>query len=204
MDKVIDLWHRLTSKPTFVSITSILLIIISIPIGIYNYIKSDPSTTGWVLTIMLFLFIGIGILYSIDRFLVKLINPKKLTFIEVVLTILCYLLIIYSSRQLKINLRESKQEFVIVIENPGQLINTQFATKSLFDKEIKSNENIIVVDEIPNKVDLNERPMSWNSYYYNIYSYNKYKKVALFSNPELNINERISEKFIDSIIKNKK
>ena len=202
---MIEFWHRLTFKPTFISVTSIFLILISIPIGIYSYVKSSPSTEGWVLTFMLFLFIGVGILYSIDRLLVKLINPKKLTYVEVVLTILSYILLIYSSRQLKIDLRNSKQEFVIVIENSGQLINNQYVTKSFFDKEIKSNENIIVVDEIPDKVDLNQRPISWNgSYYYNIYSFNKYKKVLLFSNPELNINQRISEKFIDSIIKNKK
>lgn len=202
---MIDLWHKLISKPTFISVMSMLLIIISIPIGIYNYVKSDPSTEGWVLTFILFLYIGIGIIYSIDRFLVNLINPKKLTFVEVVLTIACYFLLIYSSRQLDIDLSNSKQDFVIIIENPGQLTNTQFTTKSLFDKEIKSNENIIVVDKIPSKIDLNQRPISWNgSHYYNIYSYDKYKKVVLFSNPELNINEHISETFIDSIIINKK
>jgi hypothetical protein len=198
---MIELWHKLIHKPTFISVISMLMIIISIPIGIYNYITSVPSTEGWVLTFILFLYIGFGILYSIDRLLVNLINPMKLTFVEVVMTIICYFLLNYSSRQLEIDLRNSKQDFVIVVENPGQFTNTQFTTKSFFDKEINSNENIIVVDKIPSKIDLYQRPITWNgSHYYNVYSYDKYKKVVLFSNPQLNINEHISEIFIDSII----
>jgi hypothetical protein len=202
---MMDLWHKLISKPTFVSVISMLLIIISIPIGIYNYVKSDPSTEGWVLIFILFLYMGIAILYSIDRFLVKLINPKNLTLVEVVLAVACYFLFINSSRQLDIDLSNSKQDFVIIIENPGQLTNTPFTTKSLFDKEIKSNENIIVVDKIPSKIDLNQRPISWNgSHYYNTYSFDKYKKAVLFSKTDLKRIEHISETFIDSLIINKK
>jgi hypothetical protein len=181
------------------------LILISIPTGIYSYVNSDSSTEGWVLTFMLFLFVGVGILYSTDRLLVKQINPKKLSLFEVVLTILSCTLLMYSSRQLSIDLGDSKQNFVIIIENNGQLSNTKSTAKSFFDNEIKSTENIIIVDGIPKDIRLNVRPNTWNGgHYYNRYSYDKYGEVILFSNPELKINEQISEAFIDSLIESEK
>ena len=202
---MIDLWHKITFRPTFFSVISMLLILISIPLGIYNYTKSDASTEGWVLTFMLILYIGIGILYSTDRFFVLIINPNILTIIEIVLTLLCYIFLMYYTRKLAIDMTNSKQEFVLIIENPGQLTNTQYSTKSIFDKEIKSTENIIIVDNIPNSIDLKQRPKSWNdAHYYNKYSFDKYENVVLYSSSELKINDCISETFIDSLVKNKR
>ena len=119
----------LFSKPTFISISSVILILISVPLGIYNYINSDESTVGWVLTFQLFLFITVAIFYSIDRFLVKKIKPRLVSLFEVVLTILISIILTYNSRQLFIDLRDSKQSFVLVIENTGQLQNSEFKTK---------------------------------------------------------------------------
>ncbi len=189
----------LFSKPTFISISSVILILISVPLGIYNYINSDESTVGWVLTFQLFLFITVAIFYSIDRFLVKKIKPRLVSLFEVVLTILISIILTYNSRQLFIDLRDSKQSFVLVIENTGQLQNSEFKTKSLYNREIKTIDNLIIVDRIPKNITLKQRPYSWNQgHYYYRYSYNKYKNVVLFSN--LNIDEKISESFIDSIV----
>jgi len=199
-----ELRNRIFSKPTFISVVGILLILTSIPVGIYNYNKADYSTEGWVLTFMLFLFIIVGILIAVDRVLVKVIRPWKLSLIEMTLTVVTIVALTYTSRQLFIDLGESKQDFTIIIENDGTLQNSKSTSLSLFDSEINTDDNLIIVDEIPKDVRLNVRPKSWNgSHYYNRYSYDKYDEVILFSNAEFNFKERISETFIDSLIERK-
>ena len=191
-------------KPTLFSVLSILLILLSIPTGIYSYLNSDPSTEGWVLTFLLFLFIGVGFFYSLDRLLVRRISPVKLSIGELLFILICFLLINYSSRRLFIDISDSKENYVIIVENNGQLENSNLNSISLFNNEIKTTDNVIIVDRMPN-TNLDKKPSFWgNSHYYNKYSYDKYENVVLFSNPVININDRMSETFIDSLIENKK
>ena len=198
------LWNRISSKPTFISVVGILLILMSIPVGIYNYNMADYSTEGWVLFFMFSLFIIVGILLAVDRQLVKLISPWKLSLIELALTVLTIVALTYTNRQLFVDLGESDQDFTIIIENDGTFQITKSNRLSLFNKEIKTDENLIIVDKIPKDVRLNVRPKSWNgSHYYHRYSYDNYDDVILFSNSELNFKERISETFIDSLIERK-
>lgn len=135
-------------KPTLFSILSILLILFSVPTGIYNYLNSDPSTEGWVLTFWLFLFIGVGFFYSVDRLLVRRISPIKLSIREILFTLICFLLINYSSRQLFIDITDSKENYVIIVKNNGQLDNSNQNSISFFNNEIKTIDNLIIVDRM--------------------------------------------------------
>jgi hypothetical protein len=198
------LWNRISTKPTLFSVLSILLLLVSIPTGIYSYINSDPSTEGWVLTFLLLLYIGLGFFYSLDRLLVKKITPIKLSIAELSFTLICFLLINYSSRELLIDITDSKENYVIIIENNGQLENSKLRSTSFFDNEIVTTDNLIIVNRMP-KTTLDRKPSFWgNSHYYNKYSFGKYDKVVLYSNPELNMSNRMSEEFIDSLIERKK
>jgi hypothetical protein len=196
--------NRIFSKATLFSLASILLILLSIPVGIYSYINSDPSTEGWVLTFLLFLYIGVGLLFSVDRLLVNYYSPITLSIAELAFTIICFFLINYSKRQLLIDISDSKENYVIIIENNGQLENNQLNSISLFDRDIKTTNNLVIVNRLSN-TELEEKPSFWgHSYYYNKYSFDKYEKVVLYSNPRINMNGKMTETFLDSLIESKK
>jgi hypothetical protein len=198
------LLSRIFSKPTFFSTSSILLFLISIPLGTYRYLQSGPSTEGWVLTFLLFLYIIIGFAYSVDRIMVKHISPIKLSVAEVVFTIICFTLINYSQRELLIDIADSKENFVVIIENNGRLKSNELISLSLFDRQIKTTESIVIVDRL-STAELEKNPSFWGqSYYYNKYSFDKYEKVVLFSNPRIDMNSKMTENFLDSLIERRK
>ena len=204
---MIKLLIRLNTKPTFISLTCLVLFIISIPLEIYNYHHSVSSTLGWFLLFMILFYIILCVLYLIDRVLVKLIkiNTRLLSILEIVFTLCFYLLFKYYTRQLNLDCVNSKQAFILIIENPGNLSNSPYTAKSQFDKEISTKDNLIIVNHIPNNINLNDPPKFWKgSYYYNKYVFTKYKNVVLYSKPDLNIDHRISERFIDSLMERKK
>lgn len=197
------IWNRLSAKPTFISILGVLLILILIPVGIYGYVTSEPSTEAWAIAFTI-LTLLVVLLYYIDRVLANHINNKLLTLIEFVLFLAGSLLFMYSSRELNIDLDGSKQNFVLIVQNTGDLVNTASTSKSLFDKEVKTTENLIIVDQIPKATKLIKRPASWqHSNYYNLYSLGKYKKVVLYSDADHDIDKKMTESFIDSIIESR-
>jgi len=187
-----------------VSVVCIPIIIVLIIIGIHGYFTSSPSTLGWVLTFVSILVIGFSLVYFVDRFMVTRLNNKLLTLLELALTLILSTVFLYASRQLDLDLSDSPQDFVLVIQNTGQLESSNLTNKSLFNKEMHSTENIVIVDAIPRNIRLIKRPNRWNgAHYYNRYSLDKYNEVILFSRPDLNISGRISDAFIDSLIESK-
>lgn len=67
-------------KPTFLSVVSIIGIIIGIPFGFYGMtLTGGASLTGVVIFAVV---IGLFILLVLDRFLVSIFDPKKLSIIE--------------------------------------------------------------------------------------------------------------------------
>lgn len=198
------LWDRYTHKPTLVSVLSIPTVLVLIFSGINGYRTSDPSTVGWVLTLLSLLVIACVFLYFIDRQVVRHFNNKLLSLIELVLIIILSSGFLYTSRTLDIDLSESNQEYTLIIENTGQLTSTELNSKGLFNAEIRSMENLVVVDAIPDNIRLIKRPKKWSKgHYYNKFSFDKHGKVVLFANPSVNIDSMISDAFIDSLIQSK-
>lgn len=199
---------RINNKPTFIFISSILIILISIPIFIYSYNNSDSSTEGWVLTFALFLYIFVGFIYSLDRMLVKFIDYKKLSYYELVASLILIILTLYSFRTYRIDISNSKHDYVIVVENPGDVDNTNFNATSFFDREYKSTEEIITMNHIPNNLVRLEHPKNWDSNIYDILHFKKYGKVIIFYNADEKISQHVTkivtEKLIDSLIENRK
>lgn len=195
------LYNRLITTPTFISLACVIIFIVSIPWGIYSYKQADPSTEGWVLTFLLFLYLGIGMLFGIDNFLVKYINHKKLTFYEILTVMLVAIIFVFNSRKVFLDFQHKKTEFVILIENPGNLINSQLIDSTLFDKKINVSKNVLIFDKISSNIKLSNTPPTWDQgFYYNNYSFKKYKKVKLYWNPALNLDKRINDRFIDSLL----
>jgi|GEM_PF-1895432 len=197
------LWEKMTSKPTLVSVISILIIILSIPQGIYNYYISSPSTIGWLPVFLLFIYLFFGGILLIDRALVKRISPIKLSIAEFLFFVVCFILWTYNTRTLVVDITDTKEDYVLIVENNGKLVNSVLNRTSFFGKEIKTSDNLIIVDETPN-IELHRRPTLWGgSHYYGVYSYDKYKKVVVYSNSELDMNKKMSEMFVDSLIESK-
>jgi hypothetical protein len=204
MEQNQNLWRKIISKPTFVSLSSFLLVLIIIPIGVYAFITGEESTKGWAIVVPFIFLMYIGIVYSIDRFLIKHMKLKLLSILEVLLFVICSIAFAYSSREISVNLKQSNNDFVLVVENPGDLVNTEATSASFFNKEFNTTENLIIVSRITTKTSIISRPESWNeTNYYNVYTFNKYKKVILFSNPECKMDKKMTELFVDSIIESK-
>ncbi|ANF52777.1 hypothetical protein A0O34_20660 [Chryseobacterium glaciei] len=74
----------LIKKPTFISIVSILLFVLGLPLIIYQFFTLDSSSSlGIAIEIIILMFV-LGLLI-IDRFLVKKVNTIRLSIIEIVL-----------------------------------------------------------------------------------------------------------------------
>lgn len=77
-------------KPTFISVLSIIGIMIGIPFGLYCMTLKGGASLGAVLVFGV--VIGLIVLLAIDRLFISHINPKKLSLIEIILFIISFLL----------------------------------------------------------------------------------------------------------------
>ncbi|WP_040999010.1 hypothetical protein [Chryseobacterium oranimense] len=83
----------LIKKPTFLSIVSIILFVLGIPLIIYQLLTMGPGGGLGITVEIIFLLIMFGLLV-VDRSLVKKIDLVKLSVIEVIL-ITAYLIYYY-------------------------------------------------------------------------------------------------------------
>jgi len=132
------------------------------------------------------------------------VNNNVLSVIELLLVFILSGAFLYTFRTLDVDLSKSRQEYTLIIENTGQLKNTEVHARTMFNAEIHSTEDLIVVDAIPDNIRLIKRPQDWNgAHYYNKFSLNKYGKVVLFAHPAVNMDSRISDVFIDSLMQSR-
>ena len=165
-------------KPTVFLILGIILILIGLPAGIYGCTLSGGASLGGVL--ILIAVFTVFVFLVIDRFLVPVIAPKKLNIIEVIFLIIASTIYLYQNRKIEIEQLNQNSEFMIVIENNGKLTNDDFEYKFPFNKRIRTNKNFVIAKKLPQDIDI-KSPKNWgNSYYYNVYNYQKYHKVVLF------------------------
>ena len=77
-------------KPTFISVVSIVGIVIGIPFGAYCLTLSGGASLGGVLVFGV--VIGLAVLLAIDRILASFLNPRKLSLTEFVICGICLLI----------------------------------------------------------------------------------------------------------------
>jgi hypothetical protein len=131
-------------------------------------------------------------------------NNIVLSVIELFLIVILSGAFLYNFRTLDVDLSSSRQEYTLIIENTGQLKNTEAHARTMFDAVIHSTEDLIVIDAIPDNIRLIKRPQDWNgAHYYNKFSLDKYGKVVLFAHPAANMDSRISDAFIDSLVQSR-
>ena len=63
--------------------------------------------------------------------------------------------------------------------------NDDYNYKFPFSKEIKTNRNFVISENLPQSINL-KTPKDWdNSYHYDIYNYKEFSKVVLFDKNEM-------------------
>ena len=165
-------------KPTIFLVLGIIIVSIGLPFGIYGLTLSGGASLGGTL-ILIGVFITL-IFLVIDRILVRFINQKKLNIIELIFLLVVSTIYLYQNRSIEIEQLNQESEFMIVIENNGKLENDSYKYKFPFNKKIQTHNNFVIVENLPQGIDV-KTPNRWNnSYYYNIYNYQEYPKVVIF------------------------
>ncbi len=77
-------------KPTFVSVLAVIGIVLGIPFGAYCLTLKGGASLGGVLVFGV--VIGLAVLLAIDRMLVTVLNPKRLSQIEFGISVICLLI----------------------------------------------------------------------------------------------------------------
>lgn len=192
------IFKRIISKPTLIFILASILLLIGIPYGIYGLTLDGGASLGGVLILLADLLIFI--LLVIDRAIVKLISPLKLSVYEFVFLILGITIYMFSQRKLIVEIENENIEYLLVIENPGDMNNNKSHWEFPFDKRIYTQESIVIVDRINGKVDFNINADWNNSYYYNKYEFEKYPKVKFYCKTNFSLKKELNQNSIDSLM----
>lgn len=191
-------FKRIIRKPTLIFILAPILLLIGIPYGIYGLTLAGGASLSGVLILLADLLIFIMLV--IDRAIVKLISPLKLSLYEFVFLILSITIYMYSQRKLIVEIENENTAYLLVIENPGNLITNKTHWEFPFDKRIYTNENIVIVEKIIGRVDF-DIDADWNnSYYYNSYEFEKYPHVKFYCKPNFALKKKLNQNLIDSLI----
>lgn len=191
----------LTTKPTLFLIIGIIIISIGLPLGIYTLTLEGAKAMVGIF--ILFQAFATFIIVIIDRKIVKHVDNKKLSLYELGVLILLLSLYLYNNQQLKISFLNPKDDYVLVVRNPGNLTNDTFKRQFPFNKDISTTNNIIIIskEDIDSYYDIN-LPKSWNGvFYYGIYKFDKYPEVRLYCRPGCYIKDSINNTLIDSLLK---
>lgn len=189
---------KIFNKPTLFLFLGSILILIGIPSGIYGMTLTGGASLGGVL-ILTAVFVVLFCLIA-DRILVKKIDNKKLSIYELLFLILAITFYNYQNRTLRVKVENQTVDYLIIIENPGNLTNDKVFNQFPFDNYVSTRKDHIIVKNIFDNTDI-KTPNSWqNSYYYNVYKFEKYPKVKVFARTQINIDNRINQHFIDSLI----
>lgn len=189
------------SRPTLFLLLGIPLIVIGIPAGIYGMTLGGGASLGGVLILGYVLAILAVVL--VDRFAVKFTSNKTLSLIELFVLVFGLTIHYYQNRTIKIEIENHKSDYMLVIENPGNLKNDYYLKEFPFNRFIATNKNYVIIDKMADNINLNMLSEWNNSYSYNVYEFEKYPKVKVFSNPTFARKGNITQNFIDSLINNR-
>ena len=139
------------------------------------------------------------LLIFVDRICLKFISLRKLNLLELIITITVFVLYIYSNTNLTVNITNPNINYLLVIENPGNLKSDKLKSAIPNNMKISTNKNYVIVEKMPDEVEYTTSA-DWNgNFYYNIYEFEQYKSVHMFSKNKMKINEN----FIDSLLNEK-
>lgn len=97
------------------------------------------------------IFFGVFVvttLLVIDRFLVKKINPLKLSLFELAFIGVSLLIYSYTTRKIIIDIEKTNYDYFVLIENSGQFKNSDLTYSFPFDKKIQTEGQHSVINSI--------------------------------------------------------
>lgn len=184
-------------KPTIFSIAGFLTIIFGIPFGIYAFTLDGFKAILGTITFMY--LIAAGILVYFDRVFVRRISLLKVNILELFISFVIICFYLSAKSNLKVNITDENIDYLLIIENPGNLENDKLNSIIPRDMNIDTDRNYIIIDEMPDNVDC-IISASWSrNFYYKTFEFEKYQKVKLYSKNKM----IVSEEFIDSLIAKK-
>ena len=189
---------KIIGKPTLIFILTSILLLISIPYGIYLLTLDGGKSLGGVLILMADFVMFIALL--IDRVIVNKVPPIRLSIYEFIFLVLCITIYLHTQRKTIVDIENENIEYLLVIENPGNLTNNETHWKFPFNKRISTRKSIVIVDKMPKNIDFNINA-DWNkSYYYNRYEFEKYPKVTFFCKSSIDLKKDMNQNLIDNLI----
>ena len=184
-------------KPTIFSIIGFLTIIIGIPFGIYAFtLEGFKAILGSIIFVSV---IVAGVLVFIDRLLVRRFSLLKINIIELFILFTVSYFYLFAQSNLTVNITNENIDYLLVIENPGNLENDKLNNFIPRNMSIDTDRNYVIIDEMPNEVEYSTSAAWDGVFYYNTFEFEKYQKVRLYSKNKM----VVTEEFIDSLITNK-
>lgn len=184
-------------KPTIFSIIGFLTIVIGIPFGFYAFTLEGFKA---ILGSIIFMYVIVaGILVLIDRLLVRRFSLLKINIVESFISFMVIYLYLFGQSNLTVNITNENIDYLLVIENPGNLENDKLNNFIPRNMSIDTDRNYVIIDHMPNEVEYSTSS-DWDGvFYYNTFESKKYQKVRLYSKNKM----VVTEEFIDSLIINK-
>lgn len=183
-------------NPTIFSVLGLIAVVIGLPLGIYLLTLDGGGNLGGVL-ILSWLFI-VALIITIDRLVVLKVNTRKLNFIESILLLVGVTWVSFSTREIIIDLEQSKTNYFVLIENDGTLENSDLRYSFPFNQKIVHNKKAAVINSIKESYQRLEMksPRNWNSQRMQPWSVDNYN-IIFYSNGNI----RFEENDVDTIIK---
>ena len=191
-------FRKLYRNPTLIFILSIIFLAVGIPYGIYGLTLDGGASLGGVLIIIADIIVFI--IFRVDRVLAKKIQPVRLSFYELGILIIGISIYIYSNRKIIVEIENEKVEYLLVIENPGDLENDKTTIEFPINKKILTKRNTVIVNKMVKDIDFIIEADWNNSYYYKTYRFEKYPRVKLFCKSNNAIRKDLNQNLIDSLI----
>jgi len=193
-------FKKIIAKPTLIFILTSNLLLIGIPYGIYGLTLDGGASLGGALILMADFVIFIALL--LDRAFVNIVPPLRLSIYEFIFLIICITIYLHSERKLIVDIENKNVEYLLVIENPGNLTNNETHREFPFNKRISTRNGTVIVDQMIKNIDFNINA-AWNkAYYYNRYEFEKYPKVKFYCKSSLDFKRDMNQNLIDSLINN--
>ena len=181
-------------QPTIFLVLGIFIILLGLPFGLYAFTLEGLAAVLGPISIII--VISAIFLISIDRISLKFLSIRKLNLIEIIICVIIITTYIYSNTYLTVNITNPNVNYLLVIENPGNLKNDKLISAIPHKLKINTEKDYVIVKNMPDEI-VYTTSANWDrSFYYKKYKFDKYKNVQLFSKNKMQINQE----FIDSLI----
>lgn len=155
--------NNIFKKTTLFSGLCIVGILLGIPLGLYNLTLKGGQSLGGVL--LLLGVLGLILLLILDRALVSVIKPLKLSIVEFFLAALIFVGCQLQEKKVFVNLEHYQENYFVIIYSNGTLKGDPLENNFLFDKAFQVHKKYLIIsDSIASQYQVRvSSPSAWKS-----------------------------------------